>query len=258
MGSFARTALPIGLLLAAGWPARARAAPRPSLPHAIDLFQNLEDEKATAELHALLRTAPPAAQAATAHVYLGLIALNAVDPGRAREEFKRALSIDPGAELPADSSPKVQRVFDQARREVAGAPSPPPSPPVSPVAKPPAAPALATAEHVAAPIERASRLPAYVTGGVALVTVGVGAALGLQANAALAQAKAAPDLGSSLSLAQQSGTDGLVADILFGAAAVAGVTAIVLFATEGSSSGAPSASVAPLPGGALLSLEGRF
>ncbi len=107
----ARLLLP--LLLAAAPP------PGRTLQRAIALFQSFEDEKAARLLREVLARSPSGALAAKAHTYLGLIALNAIDPDLARLEFRLAIQANPAAELPLDASPKAHLAFDQARNALA-------------------------------------------------------------------------------------------------------------------------------------------
>ncbi len=77
--------------------ASAQPAYRPEVQKAVDLFTRAEDERAQALFHKALKRALPIPEAALCHVYLGLIALNALDTEHARAAFHQALSIDPHA-----------------------------------------------------------------------------------------------------------------------------------------------------------------
>jgi len=94
------------------------AAQAPSLNKAISLFNNLNDAGAARELRALLKRGPSDTEAARAHIYLGLIALNAIHAKEARDEFKQALTIDPMLELPRRASPKARLAFAEARHDL--------------------------------------------------------------------------------------------------------------------------------------------
>jgi tetratricopeptide (TPR) repeat protein len=88
------------------------------LARAIALFENFDDEGATAVLKPILAQQPPNRVAAKVHLYLGLIALNALRTDEARAELKQALVIDPTLELPPVASPKTKTVFGQVRQQV--------------------------------------------------------------------------------------------------------------------------------------------
>jgi hypothetical protein len=98
--------------------AAARAEERPSLRQAIALFNEGHEVEAEHELKRLLGTHPNASDEAHAHVYLGLLRLNALDSAAAHREFMAALSADLLVELPFEASPKAETLFDQARAEV--------------------------------------------------------------------------------------------------------------------------------------------
>jgi hypothetical protein len=88
-----------------------------SLGEAIVAFEKLRDEDAADLLHAVLIRDPPSPIRAKAHLYLGLIALNAVRTDEAREQFKIALSANATIELPPYASPKAQLVFAEAETQ---------------------------------------------------------------------------------------------------------------------------------------------
>lgn len=95
--------------------------------------------------------------------------------------------------------------------------APPPPPP--PVAEQPAAPPPPP------PPEPRSKVPAYVTGAVAIVAAGVGTAFGLKALSQSDDFKANPTTKS----ADDGENNALVADMMFGIAITFGVTSAVLF-----------------------------
>jgi hypothetical protein len=150
-------------------------------------------------------------------------------------------------------------------------PSPPPLAPASdaPVAEketaapPPATPVQVPEAAQAAP--PSSHLPAYLVGAGSVVLFGVGGLFGYLQQQALNDARN-PSPGSTVASVQNAANsqypqDGLIADVLFGAGAAAGVAAIILFATEGfggasDSGGQAGASVSAGPRG--LSLQGAF
>jgi hypothetical protein len=86
-----------------------------ALDDAVHLFESFEDSRAAAELTSLLRHSLPGEIAAKAHLYLGLIALNASKPDEVKAEFRHALEANPGIELPRDASPKARLAFGEVR-----------------------------------------------------------------------------------------------------------------------------------------------
>ncbi|HUB06235.1 MAG TPA: tetratricopeptide repeat protein [Myxococcales bacterium] len=202
------------------------AAPNPGaeLAEGIAHFKAFDDDGAAALLKQSLADQPTPEQAAQAHLYLGLIAFNALRGAEARAEFELALEANAYAELPEDASPKAKLLLVQIRQKM-----------LSAGAKP-AAPAAATEPAGAVQTDegRASRWPAWTLAAAAVAALGTGAGFGYAQSQAQASFKTA-DLpgqpaGTAASLSQSIGTDGLVADVLFGVGAAAGVAAIVLFA----------------------------
>ncbi len=260
----------LGMLLAAvvlatAATGSARETPRQQLTRAIQLFENFEDDAAAFTLRNLLRRPAPASIAAKAHIYLALILLNKADPENAKAEMQRAVSIDVMVDLPLGQSPKAQVLFAQARREltVVGAAPQAAAPPVAAVPAPPAAaaPAAVVAQESAAPPPSPSHLPAYLVGIGSLAAFGVGGLFGYLQQQALTDAQTrtlAPTVVALQNYANnQYPQDGLIADILFGVGGVAGITAIILFATETSGHGS-TASVSVSAGPQGLSLQGAF
>jgi tetratricopeptide (TPR) repeat protein len=111
-------------------------------------------------------------------------------------------------------------------------PEPPPPPPApAPVAEePPPAPPPPP------PAEPRSLVPAYVTGGLALVAVGVGTGFGIAALNTQSDYKDQP----TTEKADRGENQALIADMSFGIAATLAVTSLVLFLTN-DDSGAPKA-----------------
>jgi hypothetical protein len=232
----------LALLLAWGvWsaPLAAFAEPSPSLTEAIEQFKHLEDQRAAKLLTEFLTEQRSTAEAGLAHVYLGLIRLNALDDEGCLREFKTAMALDATLELPPKVSPKAKPLFAQAKKDVA------------PVAAP--APAVAAPPVVmlegAPPSAGSSRVPAYATGIGAVVVAGVGIVLGVLSNSDYNSAVATNDLGNSNSLASRSGSEGLAADVCFAVAGVAAVTAVVLYFVERGSTRVPESTVVGGAGG---------
>jgi PEGA domain-containing protein len=107
--------------------------------------------------------------------------------------------------------------------EPAPPPPPPPTPPPPPVVAvplPPAPPPPAT--------EPRSKVPAYVTGALAVAAAGVGTAFGIVA----LNDKSNFDKNPTTSTADDGDTHALIADMAFGVALTFGVTSAVLFFTR--------------------------
>ncbi|MHB1845845.1 MAG: outer membrane protein assembly factor BamD [Deltaproteobacteria bacterium] len=241
-------------------PIARAAADDEALSRGIHAFESLDDEQATVLLRGLLARHPHAGLAAKAKLYLGFIALNRGDVEETRADFLEALQLDPTLLVPFGSAPKVRQLFDEAQREVADqesrAPSPsraatavasPPAP--RPSGPPPAAPGLLQPSP-----EAPSHVPAYLVGGLGLAALAGGTILGLIANGTLAQAQASREVGPSQALASASGTQGLTADVLFGAGAVGVALGGLLYLTERP----VDVALLPIPGGVGLAWSSRY
>ena len=254
-----RKALLLSLLLSLDFPGAAWARPEnPHLARGIRLLDQAKDERALAVLEKALGWRENGRdELARIHFYLGVTRFNLAQPERARAHFEMALEIDPGLRIPADLSPKILRLVEKVR--TARAKRPPPSQPPSraadplPRAVPPPSPA--TGDRPAA--RSRTSWPAWVTLGIALAAGGVGVGLGA---AARRDANEANDLGMPHDEAQamhdRAGRFALTANILYGTAAAAAVAAGVLFLVGRSRPGGPRAGLAPLPGGALVQIDG--
>ncbi|MHB8418607.1 MAG: hypothetical protein ACYDCL_11055 [Myxococcales bacterium] len=153
------------------------------LDRAIAAFESFRDDEAAALLREVLAQQPPGAVAAKAHLYLGLIALNAIDPDLTRAEFKLSLEANPAIELPTQVSPKAWLAFEEVRRSMTSQlanrgrleiPAQAQSQAPPPANAPPPAPTTATSPAPSSPtVEKArggrSHLSSYVLGGVTLL-----------------------------------------------------------------------------------------
>ena len=142
------------LLLAA--PARAdstdaatASAPSAHLAAAQRLYQKLDLDAALAELQQAEAAAKDNEdETVQVLIYRGLIYSETNKTAEANDQFKRALAIRPWAEVPAETSPRITKMFGDARKSIWGMASvkPPqkkaaaPAPPAAPAAEP-AAPA---------------------------------------------------------------------------------------------------------------------
>ncbi|MBX3185612.1 MAG: PEGA domain-containing protein [Labilithrix sp.] len=107
--------------------------------------------------------------------------------------------------------------------ELTKKPEPPPPPPPPPVVAEPPAPAPTPPPPP--PVEPRSKVPAYVTGAVAILAAGVGTGFGIKA---LSQSSDF-DKNPTTKKADDGENNALVADMMFGIAITFGVTSAVLF-----------------------------
>jgi len=235
------TAPALAGLVALGIAVQARAAGHydaaAAMQQALRFHESFDDGRAVALLHELLHHGPPVDIAAKAHLYLGIIALDALRVADAREEFEQAIGIDPTLEPPLTSSPKVGALYRDVRRKLATGPEmrSRAAEPAPPSALPPALSPMPPPELTEPPPEPPSHLPAYVVGGVGLACLATGIVLGVVSNSEASQATS-PGPGEYATVAeaaaQTASSERVAADVLFGVALVAGVTSVVLFFTE--------------------------
>ncbi len=90
------------------------------------------------------------------------------------------------------------------------------------------------------PKEKQSKLPAFITGGLAIVAIGIGTGFGIAALSTHSQFIATP----TSDLADQGENFALVADMAFGVAITLGVTSAVLFLTNDDEPATPPAKTA--------------
>jgi hypothetical protein len=243
------SALAVSLLLAA-------PDPGAELHAGIASFHAFDDVAAAALLRQALADRPTPEQAAQAHLYLGLIAFNALRSKEASLEFERALQASPYAELPDDTSPKAKLLLVQVRQAMLGgetAASVPPPPAAEPAASAPApvaaarpAPPEATASAEAPAGSHLTRWPAWTAAAAAVALFGTGIGFGIAQGQALSDAKLTSTGGAqAMSDGQAYARDGLVADVLFGVGAAAGVAAVVLFLWPAHGDGGASVAAGP-------------
>jgi len=138
---------------------------------------------------------------------------------------KYSLHISAEGYIAQDKDVDVAFASQQAMKiDLEPAPAPPPPPPVVAVAPPPPAPA----PQAPIPPEPRSKLPAYVTGGLAVVAAGVGTVFGILALGD----KSDFDKNPTSSKADDGENHALIADMAFGVAVTFGVTSAVLFLTK--------------------------
>ncbi len=135
------------------------------------------------------------------------------------------LALSAPGHLPTEKTVDVTYASTQtvtAELEPEPPPPPPPPPPVVAAVPPPApvAPAL--------PAEQRSRLPAFITGGIAVAAMGVGTVFGVIA----LNDKSNFDKNPTTQTADDGDTHSLIADMAFGIGVTFGVTSAVLFLTK--------------------------
>lgn len=148
--------------------AQAPAKANPYLDPAARLYQNFEFQDALRTVErALAWPSNTPEEEVRAAMLEGVIVAQLGKADRAVGAFKRALVVDPSAKLPFTVSPKVGKLFAQAKVELARMPKKPEPPPVVAVAAPPTpavpppAPAPSKPEPVVPP---AAPTPAPVAG----------------------------------------------------------------------------------------------
>lgn len=207
----------------------------------------------------------PAPERAELLVDVGITDVNLGDNAGASQAFTQAVDADPTVHLPAGISPKIRLLFEQAQD--ARKPSPPPPPPEpQPVASapipPPPPPAPAPVTPTAAAMETHAAGPSWVGPGVCFGVAVAGIAAGVTtasiSNGAFSALSASPhstaDADALLSKQRTFATVSAVSYAAGGAAAVGGL-AWLLFAPRDKGL---ALSGAPMSGGALVSVQGRF
>jgi hypothetical protein len=140
-------------------------------------------------------------------------------PGQHTLEFKES------GRLPATKTIDVVFASSQAATaELDAEPAPPPPPPVAAAPAPPPGPPVVPPP----PSAPRSKVPAYVTGALAIAAAGVGTAFGILT----LNDKAQFDRNPTTQTADNGDTHSLIADMSFGVAITFAVTSIVLLVTN--------------------------
>jgi hypothetical protein len=147
-----------------------------------------------------------------------------------------SLKLTETGRLPAARSLDVAFASTQSITiDLEEAPPPPPPPP------PPAPPAAAAPPPPPPPPPPPSKLPAFITGGLAVAAAGVGAVFGVMA----LNDKSNFDKNPTTSTADDGDTHSLISDMAFGVAITFGVTSAVLFLTKDESTATASSGGRP-------------
>jgi tetratricopeptide (TPR) repeat protein len=103
-------------------PAEARpAGPSAHLAAAQRLYQKLDLDAALAELQqAQEANKDNEDETVQVLIYRGLIFSDTGKTSEAADQFKRALAIRPWAEVPAETSPRIAKIFSEARKSIWG------------------------------------------------------------------------------------------------------------------------------------------
>lgn len=201
------------------------ASPQQPVDRAVEAYEQLEFERCVR----LLSTETPTT--ARAALYRGLCRFNLAQPTEAREDFRRAMALDPAVRLPGGVSPKAVELFEAVRAEVPVAPEPAPVTPEAPSVAPVelAPPVVVETPHVTS--ARAWVGP-LVFAGVSVVGAGLGTYFGVQARgfeATANDARFALVAEQNATLARQAAFG---ANVAWTSAAVALAAAVVWFALE--------------------------
>lgn len=128
------------------------SAPSAHLAAAQRLYQKLDLDAALAELQqAEIAAKDNEDETVQVLIYRGLIFSETNKTAEANDQFKRALAIRPWAEVPSDTSPRIARMFSDARKSIWGMASVKPPQKKAAAALPLATPAPPPAEPAAAP-----------------------------------------------------------------------------------------------------------
>jgi tetratricopeptide (TPR) repeat protein len=114
--------LAASLLLASVALSFSAAAENSRLAAAVRLYQRAELDAAVAELKAAEDQSKDENDLVQILIYRGLISAEMGQAPQMQESFKRALAMRPWADVPQDTSPRLAKLFNDARREVWGSP----------------------------------------------------------------------------------------------------------------------------------------
>jgi hypothetical protein len=224
--------------------------PNPYIGQAKRLYDRLEFEKCLHRIEQAGQWQNTPAEQAQIELYAGLCGLGLGNEQEALEHFEMALKLDPGLTAPPGGGPKVRSVFAKAHDNLVRespelfqpkaaapaselkTPTPEPAPPppaaITPadVAAQSAAPAPATATATVAPARSLSAVP-FVIAGVGVAAVIAASILGVQAKSFQQMKMNATFESDAVAFANQSQGLAIGADVLFAAASVALIAAIV-------------------------------
>lgn len=243
--------------LPSGVPAPVKG-PNPFLSQAKELFSNLDFEKCLKRLQQAPQWKTEAAELLEIELLAGMCHYNLNQRPDAEERFRLALRMNPDAELPPYSSPKLVDFFLAVKRKMRAAPppmpkedldlqkekelekekEPPPPPPppkedqpkvevkpkLVPKALPPPPPPPPEVEK---PNLFARRPVPIALGAAAVVATGVGIGLGVNSRSLEAQARAAHYESDFYAYGNGARTNALAANVAFAVAGTAAAVAVL-------------------------------
>jgi len=214
--------------LAASPQAATAQGPNPYLAQARVLYQGLEYEAAVAKLVKAKTWKSTKPDQVDIAVYLGLCHFQLGDEPAARQAFGDALKLDPAAELPPLTSPKIIQVFESVAAKVAPDRNKPKVPPAPQQQQPYV---FGTERTEDRPVPKSVTWPAWTAAGVAAAALTAGIVLGVMAENEASQAKKAIFAGETANLNDSAQRNALLANILFGVGGCGAGAAIVFAAT---------------------------
>ncbi len=240
--------------------------PNPYLSQAKELYERLDFEKCLKRLAQAPQWKSDAAELLEIELVAGMCHYNLNQRPDAEERFRLALRMNPDAELPTYTSPKLVDFFLNVKRKLRPAPPPmptedldmpketAPTPPpvkadekVEPVNPPPDEPRLEEkATLTPAPREPVPELPQVeapsplqrraapiVLGVVAVIAAGIGIGFGSNSRSLEAQARAAHFESDFYKLGDAARSNALAADVAFGVGGAAGLGAVIAWIVSG-------------------------
>lgn len=185
--------------LLASLQARAAAPSAKALERAKASYASLEFEACLNELAAAEREEDGGDEQVEIALYFGLCHFNQGRKAEAREAFERALALDPKAQLPPMTSPRIMSLFKSIPVPKRAAPVEPPEldaptplpVPIEPAIPAPLLDAVSLPERSPAQPESSPHVASLLIGSAALVAGGVGGYFGLEAQRGHAQAVSA-------------------------------------------------------------------
>ena len=232
------------LLSLASDPAQAESD---ELRQGMAAYENFEYEQALTILEqGKGKTGLPEADRAKILLYLGLTRFSLGDQTSARLDFEAALRIDREILPPADTSPKIIRIFHEVKTSL-----PPEKPKLTKKPDPAKGTDKALNVKQTAPIKKTNRTWTWVAAGVGAAAMVSAGTCGILAGQAEDDFKQATWADEAAEYKDQAETRALAANVMYGIGGAALLTAVVLFFVEPDSS--PEAqtqlSMTPVPGG---------
>ncbi len=234
------------LLSLASDPAQAESD---ELRQGMAAYENFEYEHALTILEkGKGKTGLPEADRAKILLYLGLTRFSLGDQTSARVDFEAALRIDREILPPADTSPKIIRIFHEVRT---GLPKLTKRPKLTKKPGPAKGTDKALSIKQTAPVKKTKRIWTWVAAGVGAAAMASAGTCGILAGQAEDDFKQAAWADEAAEYKDQAETRALAANVMYGIGGAALLTAVVLFFVEPDSS--PEAqtqlSMNPAPGG---------